>query len=188
MIELPPIPSWDGLHPLVVHFPVALLLVAPLFVLLGALLGPQRGRPFLVTALLLLFLGSVGTFVAVGTGEAAGRLADRSAAINAVLERHEELAEATRAVFSVLTLILASILIVPRLLKRELSRGAAGGLLAAFLVAYGAGSVLLANTAHNGGRLVHELGVRALTSPSPAATAASATSSTEAKHEGEHED
>ena len=35
MIEFPPIPSWDGLHPLIVHFPIALLLVAPLLVVLG---------------------------------------------------------------------------------------------------------------------------------------------------------
>ena len=35
MIQLPPIPGWYELHPLVVHFPIALLLIAPLFVLLG---------------------------------------------------------------------------------------------------------------------------------------------------------
>ncbi len=33
--SFPPFPSWDGLHPLIVHFPIALLLVAPLFVVLG---------------------------------------------------------------------------------------------------------------------------------------------------------
>ena len=28
MIDLPPVPTWDGLHPLIIHFPIALLLVA----------------------------------------------------------------------------------------------------------------------------------------------------------------
>ena len=39
MIQTPPIPSWDGLHPLIIDFPIALLLVAPLLVLIGALQG-----------------------------------------------------------------------------------------------------------------------------------------------------
>ena len=61
MIALPPIPTWEGLHPLVVHFPIALLLVAPWLVLLGALLAPSRGRPWLFAALTLLALGTAGT-------------------------------------------------------------------------------------------------------------------------------
>ena len=52
MIQMPPIPSWDGLHPLIIHFPIALLLVAPLLVLIGALLKPEKGRPVLYVALL----------------------------------------------------------------------------------------------------------------------------------------
>jgi ABC-type Fe3+-siderophore transport system permease subunit len=37
-----------------------------------------------------------------------------------------------------------------------------------FLLFYGAGVVVLANTAHHGGRLVHELGVQALMTPAAA--------------------
>lgn len=179
MIELPPIPSWDALHPLVVHFPVALLLVAPLFVVIAAVVGhgePGRGRPYLVAALVLLALGTIGTYVAVETGEAAGKLTDRTEALSAVLEKHESLAETTRLVFSVLTVILAAILLVPLALRRALPRSAGTGLLAAFVVAYGAGAVLLANTAHNGGRLVHELGARALMAPTQTAEGAPAPS------------
>lgn len=162
MIEFPPIPSWDGLHPLIVHFPIALLLVAPLFVIVGAALNSRRGRPFLIAALVLMALGTLGTAVAVSTGEAAGELADRGGQVEAVLEHHEELAETTRTVFLALTAVFASVLFVPRLFRRELARSPQALLLTIFLVAYGAGAVLLANTAHNGGRLVHELGVQAM--------------------------
>lgn len=158
---LPPIPSWTELHPLVIHFPVALLLVAPLFIVGGIIISPQKGRPFLIAALLLMLLGTAGTFLAMATGEAAGEVAQRTPAVSAVLEKHEDLAETTRIVFSVLTLIFAAILFLPRLLKREATGAVARILPLAFLLLYGAGAVILMNTAHNGGRLVHELGVHA---------------------------
>ncbi len=170
MIELPPVPSWDGLHPLVIHFPIALLMVAPLFVLAAMVLAPRRSRGMMVAALVLMILGTAGTYVAVSTGEAAGKLAERSPEINAVLEHHEELAETTRLVFTGLTAVFAAMLVVPRLFGRELERGPAVLLSAVFLVFYAAGTVVLVNTAHNGGRLVHEFGVRALLPPSPPPT------------------
>ena len=160
MSGLPALPSWDGLHPLIVHFPIALLLIAPLFVLIGILV--RRGRTFLWAALLLMAIGTTATFFAVSTGEAAGKLAERTPQINAVLERHEELAETTRAVFSVLTLLFAAILVAPTAFGRLRRPAFETVLPLLFLLFYGAGVALLANTAHNGGRLVHELGVQAL--------------------------
>jgi uncharacterized membrane protein len=71
MIYLPPVPSWNGLHPLIVHFPIALLFVAPLFVILGAVLSPPKGRPFLVSALILMVVGTASILFAIETGEAA---------------------------------------------------------------------------------------------------------------------
>ena len=158
---LPPIPSWTELHPLVIHFPIALLLVAPLFIIVGMIGNPQKGRPFLIAALVLMLLGTAGTFLAIATGEAAGEVAQRTPAMSTVLERHEDLAETTRIVFSVLTLIFAAILFLPRLLKHEAAGAVARILPLAFLLLYGAGTVILVNTAHNGGRLVHELGIHA---------------------------
>ena len=169
MIALPPIPAWDALHPLVVHFPVALLLVAPILVLLGLVLEPKRGRGLLVAALVLMVLGTIAAWVAVGTGEAAGRLADRTPAVNAILEQHEELAETVRLVFTALTAVFAAVLFVPVALRRQLGRAASTSLLVVFLGFYAVGALLLANTAHNGGRLVHEQGVHALMAPTPAA-------------------
>ena len=167
MIQLPPIPSWDGLHPLIIHFPIALLLVAPLLVLVGALLKPEKGRPVLYVALALMIAGTLSIFLAAATGEAAGKLAERTPQIDAVLERHEELADATRAVFSGLTAIFAAIIFGPMALQKLSGRLVSTVLPVVFLLFYGVGVLLLTNTAHNGGRLVHEFGVRAMVAPSP---------------------
>lgn len=174
MIQFPPIPAWDALHPLIVHFPIALLLVAPLFIVIGALLQPEKGRVYLFSALILMALGTTAVFVALETGEAAAKLAERTPEINAVLEHHEQLAETTRIAFSVLTVIFAAIILLPRLLRRSPGWLAGRGLLLLFLVVYGAGMLLLVNTAHNGGRLVHEFGVKAMVEPGALPTAAEA--------------
>ncbi len=166
MIQFPPLPSWDGLHPLIVHFPIALLLVAPLFVLIGALLKPAKAGPSLLSALALMALGTAALFVAVETGEAAAQLAERNPQISAVLEQHQHLAERARVAFAMLTVVLAVIVLLPRMLRRPPSRVVTSVLPLVFLVLHGAGSLLLVNAAHNGGRLVHELGVRALVAPS----------------------
>jgi uncharacterized membrane protein len=167
MFQFPPLPTWDGLHPLIIHFPIGLLLIAPLFILLGAVVEPRRGRMFLMAALLMLILGTSAIFVAIETGESAAKLADRSPEISAVLERHEGLAERTKLAFSVLTFLLAVIIFLPAILKRELPRGIYVGMPIVFLFLYAGGMLLLSNTAHNGGRLVHEFGVHALVAPTP---------------------
>lgn len=166
MFQLPPIPSFDALHPLIIHFPVVLLLVSPLFVLMGALLPPRKGRPVLAAALLLMLLGAATVFIAIETGEAAGKLADRTPEIKAVLEAHEHLAEQTRIVFSVLTVLFAALVITPLALRRQPARLSTTVLPLVFLIFYGIGTVSLVNTAHNGGRLVHEFGVHAMVAPS----------------------
>lgn len=160
-MEFPPLPSWDGLHPLIIHFPIALLLVAPLLMVLGALAG-KRGKGLLMAALILMALGTAFSYVAVETGEAAAELADRTPQMAPVLAHHQKLAERTRLMFTVLTVLFSAIALGPTLLKREMKRLLALTLYAGFLLLYAVGAITLANTAHNGGRLVHEFGVRAL--------------------------
>ena len=167
MIQFPPLPSWDALHPLVIHFPIALLLVVPFLIVVGALRPPGRGQVILYVALALLIAGTLGTFLALATGEAAGKIAERTPQIDAVLERHEELAEATRISFSVLTVVFTAILLVPRILGKVSGRLISTALPLVFLLFYAAGMLLLTNTAHNGGRLVHEFGVKAAVTSSP---------------------
>jgi len=179
MLHLPPIPSWDALHPLIIHFPIALLLIVPIFIVVGAALQPAKGRSYLIAALILLLVGTAAVFVAVETGEAAGKLAERVPGMERVLETHESLAERTSAVFSVLSVIFVALLAVPRLLKKTDTRLTTTILPLAFLVLYGAGALLLVNTAHNGGRLVHEFGVRAMVASSPANATSAVSTETE---------
>jgi uncharacterized membrane protein len=165
MLTLPPLPNWQAIHPLIVHFPIALLLVAPLFMVIGTLRKPDRSFQFMLVALILMALGTVGTFIAASSGEAAGELSENLPQAKVVLERHQELAETTEIAFAALTLIFGSILFVPRLLKSQPSRATSTVLPLVFLLFYATGAIMLANTAHQGGRLVHELGVRAQVQP-----------------------
>lgn len=181
---LPPIPNWSEVHPLIIHFPIVLLLVAPLFILAAMAMNSQKARPYLIVALVLMLLGTVSTFLAVSSGEAAAEIADRTIAVSQVLERHETLAQTTRVVFAILTLIFATVLFLPRVLKREMGTVAQRTLLLAFLLLYGAGSVVLVNAAHNGGRLVHEFGVHAGLGP-PAGDAQSRSDTLHSAHQSD---
>lgn len=158
ILTLPPLPSWDGLHPLVVHFPVALLLVAPVLVLLG-LLSRNAARGWFLAALMLMAMGTVAIWVAVPTGEAAARLAERSDLMAPVLLRHEQLAEQARMAFTALILLFLAGLLGSH--WRRPGRRVAALLMAGFLILYAGGALVLANTAHNGGQLVHQFGVHA---------------------------
>jgi uncharacterized membrane protein len=158
---LPPVATWDGFHPLVIHFPIALLLVAPVFIVAG-LAAPRQARSSFTAAVTLMGLGVVAAWVAVASGHAAAELVEQEGAVRAVLQRHAELGEMTRNVFTALTLAFAAFALGPTLLKRPLSRGVTAGLGLLFLVVYAAGALLIANTAHQGARLVHEFGVHAV--------------------------
>jgi uncharacterized membrane protein len=149
--------SLDHLHPLVVHFPIALLLTAPIFIVL-ALFVRSRTRSLASVALLLLALGTLGAWVAVASGETAEHVSRISAQAKPILEQHEDLAEATATVFSILTGVLALIVALP-LAIRKLDRPALNRIaLGSFLLLLLAGDLLVAKAAHEGGRLVHEFG------------------------------
>ena len=83
MLQFPPLPTWDSFHPLIIHFPIALLLLSPLFVLISAVPRPPKGKPYLIAALVILVLGTVGLFIAGSTGHAASELAERGGAVDA---------------------------------------------------------------------------------------------------------
>lgn len=177
----PQIPSWDAIHPLVIHFPIALLLVAPVLIVLGFLL-PKQSRGLFIGGLALMALGTIGSYLAVATGQAAGELAERTPGVAGVLERHEELAETARAIFTALTIVYAAILFGPSILKKGFSRAATTIVSGVFLLLYAGGALLLVNVAHQGGMLVHQYGVHAMTgAPSQSATEKKSETSSEAE-------
>lgn len=154
----PPIPPWEGMHVLVVHMPIGLLLAASVFVLLATVFPRWAGA----SALILLSLGTVGAWVAVATGEAARDVVeDGPDPIWDLMERHEELADMTLNAFAALTVLYAVIVLLPLFWKKAARPTVAVIANLAFLVLLLGGNLLIANTAHLGGLLVHLYGVRA---------------------------
>jgi uncharacterized membrane protein len=153
----------------VVHFPIALLLVVPLG-LVASLVFPAARRPIVLCTLALMVIGAGSTLLATMTGEAAGEGAEALPQAKGVLERHEELAELASNAFLALTGVYALAVVVPALLRRDGARALRMGTGVVFLVVHLGAATVLARAAHEGGRLVHELGVHAPTAASAAAT------------------
>ena len=112
----PSIPSWDAVHPLIVHFPIALLLASPVLIIIGMLL-PRHSVGLFIAAFVLMVMGTTAIYFAVASGEAAAEVSATIPTAATVLENHEELAETTRLIFTVLTVIFAAILFGPRILS-----------------------------------------------------------------------
>jgi uncharacterized membrane protein len=174
MLQFPPIPTWDALHPLVIHFPIVLLIACPLFILIGAAFrNSEKGRPYFSAAVILLLLGTASLFVSVNSGEAASQLVDRQPQVEVLLKSHQALAVETRDVFVTLCLIACGVFFVPHFLGKTDTLLFSRVLPLSFLVFYAVGLIFLVNTADRGGRMVHELGVHAMISPTTEKPAAS---------------
>jgi uncharacterized membrane protein len=169
------------MHPLAVHFPVALLAVAPLFIVIGLLVFRSRAT-FFACALVLMILGTGSAYLAVATGEAAEDLVEETPLLEEAVHEHEELAEKARNVFTALTLAFAGVVLIPAIRRRP--GGAAWtAVTTVFLLSYAGALVLLANTAHHGGLLVHQHGVHA-----PLASGSSGPADSHARGGHEQED
>ena len=150
--------DWGSLHPLIIHFPIALLLIAPIFILLG-LVFRKSLKIFSICSLILMWLGTAAIFLSVFTGEAASRHLPSTTEILETFEEHAEFAEQTRLAFVILTILwtLYVVLLLPKPSKPMASIH--WGFLSLFLIGYTYSVVLLLNTAHYGGKLVHHHGV-----------------------------
>jgi uncharacterized membrane protein len=159
-ILLPPVPPYEGLHPIVVHFPIALLLSLPVLVLLAAAWKDQAA-PILTAALVLCVLGVMAAFLATSTGEATEKFAKGVAGADRTLHEHEELAEFARNLFCGVGVVLTGLTMGAWKLRARLSVAARVVGLLMFLVVWGFAAGVLVNAAHEGGKLVHLHGVRA---------------------------
>lgn len=162
MSLFPPIPAWDAVHPVLIHLPLGALPLAGVFVLAAAIAKGSWSRAFAVSALVLLLIGAGGAMLAVLSGEAAAELVEGTVPqAEAVLERHEELAELARTVFAGLAVVYVGVAFAASVMLKKGKRAIAAGLHLAFLVVLAPGLLLLMNAAHQGGRLVHEFGIHA---------------------------
>ena len=152
-------PDWaPNIHPLIVHFPIALLLAAVVTDLLGVIMAR---RPALREAATWLYCAGAGTAVAAYlTGGNAADSMLLPAEVTPLVDDHDNWAFRTTTLF---VLLAAARVALPRFmtLKAPVWWGAlALGLL---------GAGMLYETAERGGQLVfeHGLGVRAITTDAP---------------------
>lgn len=136
-----------NLHPLIVHFPIALFVVTAVCEFLAYF---KKSETLNHTALITAIGAMLGAIAAVGTGLLAESIVPDDAAARAVLESHETLA------FFVLgsTIVFVGLKLLTRRLRTERFR-------IAQLIIGLIGVVFVVLTAHEGGELVfnHAVGV-----------------------------
>lgn len=154
----------NPLHPAVVHFPIVLAFLLPLFAI-GALVAIRRGARPLRAWSLPLAVGAaltLSSWVAVQTGEAQDERVERVVA-EQPLESHEEAAELFLTLSGVLLLVSATGLV----------RGVVGR---AGRVTATVGAVALvaaaAQVGHSGGELVYRHGAASAYVPNPGSASA----------------
>lgn len=166
---LPGIAALQNLHPLVVHFPIALL---TLFFALDVLGSIAKRAEWRRVAGAFLYLGTVFAGLTVAAGLAAAASVAHGGNVHDIMEHHEHL--------GISVLSLATVLSIWRLLGKGLIVGAANTLyllLAAIL------SGLLAFTADLGGLMVYKYGV-AVAAADPFNQAAAQVHDHEQAHDG----
>ena len=134
-----------GLHPQIVHFAIALLVVGVAFRLVSLLRRPAFVGP---AALVLLGLGTIAVILAVSSGDAAHGPVERMPGVRQAVVEHEEWGERARNTFFIVIALEALGLVMLRSPKSRYVYMASAlvGLIGVFFVY---------QTAAHGGRLVY---------------------------------
>ncbi len=136
------------LHPMLAHFPIALLIVAALLELLGVFLSSNVRSFIRGASLLLLVLGTGMAWAAVWSGEEAEEIVERTLCDASALELHAEWALRVAWIFSVVSAF--------ALLRwKMLGSPVVSGLITTLALA---GAAALGYTGHLGATLVYQHG------------------------------
>lgn len=144
------------LHPLVVHFPIALLILAGVIEIVNVFMKKDSLNKF---GTLLLVLGVISGFVTLATGDAGEHFAESKwgDAVEGKIEPHETFADISMIIFSALTVI--KILFRHNIFKFGFlqSKALRGGVASVLIVLLSLGGIAaLAETGHLGGKIVYE--------------------------------
>lgn len=146
MPEIPEFWRTEIWHPLSVHFPIGILTVALLFKFI-ALIKPKS--TWSSGGSLLLYLGTIGAWVAIYTGDLADGIVSRELCDPTVLKDHENAAYTTVWLFTATSLLDMLRFLGVRILKSRLL-----GWIVVMLMSIGAG--FLAYSGHLGATLVYQ--------------------------------
>jgi uncharacterized membrane protein len=145
------VPDWaPNIHPLLVHFPIALLCAAAVVDVVGWAFG--RNRPLRQLATVLYVLGTGGAVAAYVTGRAASQTVWLPGMAQALLRQHWDWALRTVWFFAIVT-------VVRVVLLRPSRRDPGHAIVGAFALVGLVGIGLLLETGDRGGRLVYQHGV-----------------------------
>lgn len=153
MFQLPTIPNWEAFHPIVVHYPVAILPLAPVAALVAVFWRAKRSEWLFASALLLL-VGTASAQFAVLTGEVTWNSIDLPAELDAKVQAHHNAGLFTRTLAGAAALWTAGIWYAMRKRERVRRRGAWGVVATLPLQLLMLMQLTLAGDL--GGRLVHE--------------------------------
>jgi uncharacterized membrane protein len=157
MTQLPPIPEWSFLHPLIVHFPIAPLLLLPLLLIAAAMSCKATNHALLVAAFVLMVLATGFLYLTYFTGDAMAAASGNVPTVGAVIKHHCSLAGYTVSAFTLATTLFAVELLVRRVMRLEDMRDLTPWIPISFLVFYAVGVFWLVLRAHQGATLAHEL-------------------------------
>lgn len=132
------------LHPMIVHFPIALLIVGFLFDIAGSI---TKRESFTQTAFYLIILGALGVIAAFITGDQAGSGITEEGALKQALENHEDAATLTIWIVSIVAAFRIALVLLKKF-KGVLKMVS----LALFLIAV----LAIARTGYYGGELVYK--------------------------------